>query len=431
MSPYPKPLPVDAPIIKCGRHDFDTPLKFQVPHALDLIFCATIPILEKYNAQSLHYEADPLHIEALSISPTMAYACDTSSVVHCLVRSDFFARVQLKLVCDLDAGWSAGTVMIRDGERWLPLKQWLRTLPSPTMKAYRKVVLEVQYKWWRSTGKPFRFLDLPSELQRHILLFAIGEYVEPDYTSSSPLNKRVDLTKGTQQLHSRKIAGLHNSTTLPAIAPVNLALLGLNKSLRNMALDVLWGDTTKVYRPQLLTSTGYETALEHSIYTVPHTCLKFIRRIQLALQNLDYVDMFGVHLPGIIQYTTDIVNGELGAKIFKALPNIKYLDLHFQSTADSSYSPWLAAQHAHNRLSANAADMDLERLPCQEVLLDRILCFAAEYIIHIPRVELTGFIKTCTKRKWEAILNDDAHTEWSRVFEEQKQEIRALPYIES
>lgn len=240
---------VDEPILRHGRHAFYTPLRFQIPHPADLIFPATIPILEHYNSQSLHHDADPLLIEALSIAPTLFYGCDTTPAVHCLVRFDLFIKVQLKLVCDLDMVWSAGTVMVRDGARWRPLKDWLQTFPSPTIKGYGKAALEQQYNWWRRTGKPFRFPDLPNELQRRILLFAIGEHVEPAYSKDDAGyywnggKKEVSLTKGTMHREDHR-----NCTSFPLIAPVNLALLCLSKQTSKLAGDVLWADTTKTYR---------------------------------------------------------------------------------------------------------------------------------------------------------------------------------------
>jgi hypothetical protein len=166
---------VEQPIHHESRQDFTHPLKFQIPNTADLALWYIVPILEQYNEQTLQRQADPLCIEALNVAPTLFHACDTVPVVHCLVRHNFFVKLQLKLVCELDWGWGAARVVVRDDDRWIRFEDFLRKQSEPTMKSYKKAALEVQYCNWRSTGHPFRFMDLPTELQKRILLFAIGE----------------------------------------------------------------------------------------------------------------------------------------------------------------------------------------------------------------------------------------------------------------
>ncbi|GAB1725300.1 hypothetical protein NU195Hw_g4050t1 [Hortaea werneckii] len=102
--------PVSRPDFEGCRHDFgDDGLWIQIPNKNDYVFFATVPILEEYNAQSMHRHYDPLLIEALNIAPTLFYGMDSTSAVHCLVRHELFIKVQLKLVCHLDYGWNAAT----------------------------------------------------------------------------------------------------------------------------------------------------------------------------------------------------------------------------------------------------------------------------------------------------------------------------------
>ncbi|KAK4541078.1 hypothetical protein LTR36_008303 [Oleoguttula mirabilis] len=437
MPPYQNPPPVDEPIIRHGRYAFDAPRKFQNAHPADLIFSATVPIVEKYILLSFRHESDPLLIEALSSSPTLCYACDTTPAVHCLVRFHLFVKVQLKLVCDLDACRSAGTVMLRDGERWRSLKDWLRTLPAPTLKGYGKAALEAQYRWWRSTGRPFRFLELPKELHSHILLFAFGEHIEPEYVSEwkygdngtgGHSTKQVNLTKGTLRLKDRNRGRGYDRARFPPVTPVNLALLGLSKQTREMALDVLWADTTKTYRspPDIW---SWDTRVEQSIDVLPEARLGCLRRIQLALRNDEYVLLFTVRLPGV-NNPADWSYQDPSMSVWNMLPNLKYINVDFQSTAGSGYSPWCRSMYRrHPDVSDDDefARMDFDRLPCQKVLLHWMLCFAAKHIIHIPTIELTGFLKTCTKQKWEAILYDRSRTDYMNIIKEEQQAIVALP----
>ncbi|OTA37103.1 hypothetical protein BTJ68_03130 [Hortaea werneckii EXF-2000] len=378
--------PVSRPDFEGCRHDLgDDGLWIQIPNKNDYVFFATVPILEEYNAQSMHRHYDPLLIEALNIAPTLFYGMDSTSAVHCLVRHELFIKVQLKLVCHLDYGWSAAIVMLKDEDRWIPLQQWLKTLPEPTLPNYHVLAHEDQYQWWRSTGKPFRLLDLPGELQERIFLFAAGEYIEPHFREEYVcdengygikqdgtrdedgvlnLSRWTVITHGT---HRAKRCGVskYDWTARPAISPVNLGILSLSKKTREAALYALWKQTTKVFRsPQKipLRRLRYPDPAMPDIDVsgiptyVPPRFRPYLNRIQLALDNVDLLLLFGVPLPGI-----NDAFSELG--------------------------------------------MDLQRMPCQRILQGWILTFAYEHIQGIPRIELTGFIKDPVRTKWESLLN--------------------------
>ena len=150
MGRYKKPIisaeRVDSPVIEENRHHFDAELKVQKPNPMDYVFSAAISILEEYNNQDFHHQADPLSIEALSIAPTLFYGCDTTPAVHLLPHSRTFIKVQLKLAVDLDYGWEAGTVMVKDGDGWITLRSWLKTLPAARMRNIWTASLREQYR---------------------------------------------------------------------------------------------------------------------------------------------------------------------------------------------------------------------------------------------------------------------------------------------
>ncbi|KAI7597323.1 hypothetical protein KC343_g11694, partial [Hortaea werneckii] len=452
--------PVSRPDFEGCRHDFgDDGLWIQVPNKNDYVFFATVPILEEYNAQSMHRHYDPLLIEALNIAPTLFYGMDSMSAVHCLVRHELFIKVQLKLVCHLDYGWSAATVMLKDEDRWIPLQQWLKSLPEPTLPNYHVPAYEDQYQWWRSTGKPFRLLDLPGELQERIFLFAVGEYIEPHFREKYVCDKneygiKHDGTRDeddvlklsrwtviTHGTHRAKRCGVskYDWTARPAIPPVNLGVLGLSKKTREAALYALWKQTTKVFRsPQKIPLRRLRypdpATPEFDVSGIPtyvHPRFRpYLNRIQLALDNVDLLLLFGVPLPGINDGFS-VRPSPPPAHIFPTLlPHLKYLDIYFQSTARRSYNPWHTTEMTSDRdrrtYLTEALGMDLQRMPCQRILHDWILTYAYEYIRGIPRIELTGFIKDRVRRKWDRLLNppsssiairnreDDAS--WIRTF---------------
>ena len=164
---------VDKPVIifqKDARQALWPLIKVQKSHPYDFIVTYSVPNLEKYNSQSVAHTADPLLFEALSPSPTLFYACDTTPAVHCLVRHDFIALVQLKLKCDLEDGWAAGTVMVLDEDRWIPLDTLLTTLPGPSIRVLGRSGFKLQWIWWNTVLKTkrtkFQFNRLPVELQQ-------------------------------------------------------------------------------------------------------------------------------------------------------------------------------------------------------------------------------------------------------------------------
>ncbi|KAK3613253.1 hypothetical protein LTR56_027991 [Elasticomyces elasticus] len=139
-------LYVDNPVIRTSRKGFKTPLRIQTPHPFDLVFFCAQSLVNDCNSnliatatsnvQSLAYEYDPWNLEALSISPTMLYECgyESTPAVHCLMRQNCLTKVQLKLVCDIEIGWSSTTVMVKDDDRWITLAKLLEILGGSDLK---------------------------------------------------------------------------------------------------------------------------------------------------------------------------------------------------------------------------------------------------------------------------------------------------------
>ena len=340
--------PIDAPLIERTRFAFGAQLKIQLPHPDDLIIPATARVLEAYNKQSYHRVADPLLVEALSAAPSRCYQYGTAPAVHLLVRAETFIKVQLKLkFCDacptraggrpivLSAAAAAATVLIRNGEIWLPLIDWLPTLPAQRMRNLYSAALELQRKEWVNQGKHFRFLDLPNELQDHILLLAIGEYIEPRYTSerhpdTGMITKNIVNLTG-QGLEQRRVdRDWHVESLHARLKPVNPALFGLSKKYRAVALDILWKDTTKCFQSL--------DRFQDIPAQIPQHRLRNIRRMELALTHLQFIEMFRCQIKPFDRYTWHSTT--VPALTLKRLPALEYLELFFMSTAHPSYSPW-------------------------------------------------------------------------------------------
>ncbi|KAK3644028.1 hypothetical protein LTR56_009880 [Elasticomyces elasticus] len=430
--------PVDKPLIERDRYSFGRPLKFQKPHPLDLIYSAVLPILDDYNQQCLHYLADPLQISALSAAPTLLYACDTAPVVHLLGRVNTFIKVQLKLVCDLDAGWSAGTVMVRMGERWMPLRAWLSSPAFPEQRAWPglyKAAIELQYQQYMAKDGGLQWRNaagegLPTEIWRHILLFCVGEYIEPYHTTEveectdeeggdEPSTKEKPLTILTGHGVERRVESPWTINPLhKQLLPVNRAFLELDKFNRATAHDVFWTSTTKRYMS--------ERRLAEIPTQIQPRYWDCLRRMELAFTHVDFFALFHCKIKPFVWLPK-----APAATVLLDLPNLRYLELFFMSTIETDYSPWKCALEG-KYVDSEPTDtrIDMYRLPCQKVLVDWILRFAAGWLTktkRLSRVELSGYIKTETKEKWEPILNSKNRDQYTGYIEDEKQAVVDLP----
>ncbi|KAK3679913.1 hypothetical protein LTR78_000290 [Recurvomyces mirabilis] len=408
---------VEKPVIlgqKNARYGLQHPVKIQKPHPYDAIFHYSVPGMQEYNSQSFTRTADPLLIEALPISPTLFYACDTTAAVHCLVRHDFIALVQLKLVCDLDGGWNAATVMVRDQDRWLSLSSFLSALPEPSIRTVGPSGFKLQWIWWsRMPGEKrakFQYNKLPVEIQQHIMLYALGKRV----LFKAPLDPRRTLVQTISQGSGTdsEPAVLYDSTRPADVPQSNLSLLRLDKRTHAMAMSTLLKDTIKVYEHLIFAQASMITS---------HFDPTDLRYLELRFTYREYILFFGVE----VRPWDDIGahhNAVVPASMLKTLPNLVQLNLFFPSTASCYYSPWAGYDDQPQYLLRQ----DVIPSPCQKVLLDWILTFAIEHLLGIRKVLFTGYIKTETRKKWEWVLANQTEIDVAGMFNEHKESIKKL-----
>ncbi|RMY59574.1 hypothetical protein D0863_11891 [Hortaea werneckii] len=389
--------PVSRPDFEGCRHDFqEDGLLFQIPKKYDYVFFAAVPILEEYNAQLMHRHYDLLLTEALNIAPTLFYGMDSTSAVHCLVRHELSIKVQLKLVCHLDHGWSAATVMLKDEDRWIPLQKWLKTLPEPTLPNYHMLAYEEQYQWWRSTGKPFRLLDLPGELQERIFLFAVGKHIEPHFRAEyiGDEEGHAIMQEGTRA-EDGLVLKQRRWTVITHGTPKSKEMWPRRPERQLYMRCGSKAPRSSVHRKEFL-AVGYVLLTRHSrISGIPtYTSSRFRpypNRIHLALDNVALLLLFGVPLPGINDAFTVRPSPPPAHILPTLLPHLKYLDIYFQFTARRSHNPWHTTEKTsdRDRLTnlTKESGTDLQRMPCQRILHCWILTYAYEYIREIPRVE--------------------------------------------
>ncbi|KAK0291909.1 hypothetical protein LTR35_001337 [Friedmanniomyces endolithicus] len=384
----------ETPVIQRDRYAFGGPLLIRIPHPDNIIFTAIYQLLTEFNKADLHRRLDPLAVEALTDKPTICYARETESAVFLLGRAQTFIKLQVKLVRESNAPGSPAVVM---------------TLPNHRMPDIDRLALELQHQLWRKTGRPFRFEILPAEIRSRIFLFAIGPYVEPSYPSNLFMLKgrwenNVEFNITGKDVSRRVHDQWHVNALHKQLDPVNLALLEISKATRKECMSALRKDTTKRYMDLDLrlnaTSSGVELALTHA----------------------DFIEMFHCQ---IRPFSRDHQANQLPpiANVLRkdCLPLLNHLELRFMSTVEPTYSPWVS--YEGNR----PWDIDFDRLPCQKVLVDMILCFVSEWVRHIPSIKLTGFIKTETRMKWERVFKSKRPRESDDYIESEKQAVLSMP----
>jgi len=175
---------------------------------------------------------------------------------------------------------------------------------------------------------------------------------------------------------------------------INLGLLAINKAIREECISVLRMDTTKRYQDLSLVN-------EISRF-VPAACLTWIRRLELALTHIDFIQLFQCEIKPFADYSRGLplLPTTTASVLSKAnLPLLKDLELTFVSTIEPTYSPWQIVDGRY------PSQIDPARLTCQKLLVEMIMCFVPEWVEHIPTIVLGGFIKTATRVKWEHVLN--------------------------
>lgn len=414
--------PVDTPIIATGKEGFGKWLKYQTPHPQDFVFVQAAKVIEMYNSSLSPIEkfAGSMRLEALNAAAATIpiYGCESSPTVHALVREGQVIKVQLKLSRDLLEGWEHSAVMLKDGDRWILLHEYLDGL-EPVVSMTGQSGYEIQYNWWKSMCRPFEILKMPQELQDRIWLFAVGERIDPFILNDCGGIIRVSLVQGTRIdhiYHRSKDPGINR---ILDVEPVNQSLLRLNKSTHHNIKKVLKTHTT-VFWDMEYRDNWFQCCF-------PEEFGASIYRVQLAMNYKKLVETFRVRtLPFNIadDETLDRTTPSFRT-ISKAMPNLKFVEIFFKSDVELSevghYNEWLTSWNPRKYWDGliwkpdvpdyAALGIEFDRPPCHKVMQDWIMAFAADYLSDIRTVRLTGLIKTCVKEKWEAIINGSESSE--------------------
>ncbi|KAF2874270.1 hypothetical protein BDV95DRAFT_328274 [Massariosphaeria phaeospora] len=253
-------------------------------------------------------------------------------------------------------------------------------------------------EWWAMNGKIFRFMDLPPELRCRVYETMIGEYVWPgiDIITSdiSSLGCRVEFSEKLlyfwDPTRNRPLFQQHSPATL------RLA----SRAIQEEWTKTAWESSTKHF----LSSSWIENLIP-KMRSIPYNTL---RRISLGFDNSDYLEALGLKansqdgfaLKPHHRWMSD--NGCL--ELLSNIRTLYHLQLHFRifppGHPDIYLYPWGDPWGVRDETGYSEAS-------CQKAFLDWFFTLALEHLRKIPRVTFSGHVKNSTRRKWEAIFEDE------------------------
>ncbi|KAF2808841.1 uncharacterized protein BDZ99DRAFT_463705 [Mytilinidion resinicola] len=303
----------------------------------------------------------------------------------CAVRTSQSEKVQIR------------DVLVGVPEKWISLESWMN---EQDVESDEPGNYKIQKEWWKMTAKVFRFLDLPGELRNQIYEYAIGRDIYPTFNDSLYIRGYDEPSVEDVRLLGRGIPGgmtfhrdrpYHDHPT--SAEPPNIGLMLASKQLFHESFEIGWMNSRKIFLDPGVFGTFYFTdePMKLDLSTFTHIKLDFM------MENFMY--FFGLPTPKFSP------NWRPAAQCLstKHMPNLRHLELNFQSTKHGIQTdPYL-----WRMFPARSAHVLQQPTSCHKILVQWILTAAKKWIQHIPRVELTGYIKTSIKNEWDQILNDE------------------------
>jgi hypothetical protein len=373
FPPAPPAEPIDRPIVGETRDEFQPPLVFDWTREQDQMLDAVRTAIEDFNTFNLAAFMRPLVVSMVrqaihplppGIQALRLFAIGTlgnEEVPGVIAKVPIYFRISQSGRRDL---------MVMNGEsNPMLLKDWLKIamLPRIPQMPIGAQGYELQLKWWEALGgAPFRFTDLPSDLQRLVLLHMVGEvrHLDFEYDEVSS-DYRPTLCKRA------KVRSDSDGSLPPPIDALDHGHFCLSRAVyHKLKKDILPFMTIKHMTPSEY--RGFQSV--HSVETYNH-----LNRIQLDFDDLSYLTFFGGRLPGTWKSSRDDY-GDPGpdATMLQMLPNLRYLELWFHSTVNAEDSnPWPPPT---NWGGGETKVYVKEDYPCRRGMVDRILTFGYRHL---------------------------------------------------
>jgi hypothetical protein len=269
---------------------------------------------------------------------------------------------------------------VKPSQKWLPLKEWLLTIPHKDVGRNR-TRLQMLRVFWKRNGKVFRLFELPVEMRQVVYEHALGRDVHPRVKVVNRRNDNVVL----EAEYTRNMSNDGVPEDRAPIHPPNLALLQVCEHIHNDAMKTEWESALKCFNHP---NPFYDIVAKVG----PLRKFNGLAKVQLNFTLRAWFHFFGIlvdvdgDLP--ISLHESVSRGVLLTK--DRLPKLDYLEMRFRDPQDG---------YADNPSSNSNC--------CQVDMVDMICTFAFPFVSQISNVKIEGFVKTASKKKWERIYDHE------------------------
>ncbi|KAF2830611.1 hypothetical protein CC86DRAFT_164001 [Ophiobolus disseminans] len=255
-------------------------------------------------------------------------------------------------------------LFVKTWGKWMPIKEWLLTIPHAEVGAGR-TTFQMTRTFWQRNGRVFGFMDLPVDARNTIYEHVFGREIYPlpkmDGTWQDEFVRRVTgivLGAGyTQKLiesydyKSMRFDDFVHEAYKPVHTP-NLAVLRVRKQVCEEALKIGWESALKCFNDDQLFVLVAEAKLG--------PLLKFncLNKIQLNFTLKGWFRFFGVEVNPTISILETDSNAALLTKAKS--PKLRRLEMRFRSPEDGYIGNHWLRFNAHDHFDCcqiDAVDM--------------------------------------------------------------------------
>ncbi|KAF2500931.1 hypothetical protein BU16DRAFT_185878 [Lophium mytilinum] len=277
---------------------------------------------------------------------------------------------------------------------WINFQEWVQTLHRDAEQYVGDVGFRKQAQWWASNGKQFRVMELPKELRLAVFGQAIGMDLFPETYS-----------RATEESDETCVASLGHGYTPPEewegtvrrgdiVDAPNFALLRVSKQVYEECKDAAFLGRVSFADQRHADILPLLKAPEVPIPNV-------LTHIGLSLSLMEYIYFFGVRVQPWLDEGR-ITSPPPAQEFFCNVPTLQRLGIKFPSPMYGQFTdPWCI-----DRCEKNYRGPEGE-LPmgCHNTVVDWIMIFATQYVGHIPKVYLEGYVKNSIQAKWRGIFD--------------------------